>query len=115
MIKASGLPHLVADNGTLTLNMRMQALAIHSGNEGALHHGTSLHNHLSFHHMFDRAELAEVTCVAEWESGFIMTFFPALQQQQGLISSMPQGKRTLPSSGADSACQLAALTCYPCL
>jgi hypothetical protein len=56
----SGLLHVAADNGTLTLNMRMQALAIHSGREGALHYGTSLHNHLSFHHMFDRAELAEV-------------------------------------------------------
>jgi hypothetical protein len=83
MIKASGLPHLVADNGTLTLNMRMQALAIHSGNEGALHHGTSLHNHLSFHHMFDRAELAEVTCVAEWESGFITDVLPCIAAAAG--------------------------------
>ena len=58
--------------------MRMQALAIHSGNERALHYGTSLHNHLSFHHMFDRAELAEVTCVAEWEAGFINDVLPCV-------------------------------------
>jgi hypothetical protein len=83
MIKASGLPHVVVDNGTLTLNVRMQALAIHSGNERALHYGTSLHNHLFFHHMFDRAELAEVTCVAEWESGFINDVLPCVAAAAG--------------------------------
>jgi len=56
--------------------VRVQALAIHSGKERDLHYLTSLHNHLSFHHMFDRTQLAEVTCVAEWESGFIDDVLP---------------------------------------
>ena len=39
---------------------------------------TSLHNHLSFHRMFDRVQLAEVTCVAEWESGVVEDVLPCI-------------------------------------
>lgn len=62
--------------------MRMQAVAIYEGRERDLHYMSSLRDHLAFHHMTNRAQVAEATCVAEWEAGFIEDILPCRSDDQ---------------------------------
>lgn len=52
----------------------------------AIEHGTTdstarslLHNHLTFHYLTDPDMLAALTCVAEWEAGFVADVLPCFK------------------------------------
>ncbi|KAK9832625.1 hypothetical protein WJX81_004913 [Elliptochloris bilobata] len=56
--------------------LQAQALSIEQGTSDATARAL-LHRHLTFHYMVDPDMLAVLTCVAEWEAGFVADVLPA--------------------------------------
>jgi len=69
-------PHLAAARlDRANMRLPVQAAAIESGSTDAI--GRSLlHRHLTFHYTTDRHQLAVLTCVAEWEAGWVADVLP---------------------------------------
>ena len=58
--------------------VRAQALAIEQGT-GDLISRALLQRHLTFHYMVDADAIAVLTCVAEWEAGFVEDVLPCFK------------------------------------
>lgn len=58
--------------------MRVQAQSIEQGTSDATGRAL-LHRHLTFHYMVDADMLAVLTCVAEWEAGFVEDVLPCFK------------------------------------
>lgn len=58
--------------------MCVQMLAIEHGMTDSTARSL-LHNHLTFHYMTDPDMLAALTCVAEWEAGFVADVLPCFK------------------------------------
>lgn len=58
--------------------MRAQAQSIEQGTSDATGRAL-LHRHLTFHYVVDPNQVAVLTCVAEWEAGFVDDVLPCFK------------------------------------